>query len=238
MTCGQVRSVLPGYLDGTVSDSAGSAGHSEIVRHLAECTGCRQELEKYRKLSSLMSRVERAAPPPDLAVRIRVAISRAREEEGFANHLRRLRNRTELVVKNILEPLALPVTGGVVVALVVFAMVYQVLGVSVPLGAVAGDSPSNLLQPARVESLAQFPMTALGDTSPGGGMHPLLVEATVSADGKAASYRILSGPSDESVRRQLDQVMMFSRFRPELSFGRPTTGGHVVLSFSEVRVRG
>jgi hypothetical protein len=237
MTCGQVRNVLPGYLDGTVPGSARSAEHGEVVQHLAECTDCRQELEQFRKLSSLMSRVERVAPPPDLAVRIRVAVSLARKEAGFANHLRRLRNRAELVLKNILEPLALPVTGGVVVALVVFAVVYQVLGVSVPLGAVAGDSPSNLLQPARVESLAPFPMTALGDNSMGG-MRPLLVEATVSADGKAASYQILSGPSDESVRRQLDEVMMFSRFRPELSFGRPTTGGHVVLSFSEVRVRG
>jgi hypothetical protein len=66
----------------------------------------------------------------------------------------------------------------------------------------------------------------------------LLVEATVNAEGEAASYRILSGPTNQALRRELDQVMLFSRFRPELSFGRPTTGGHVVLSFSEFRVRG
>jgi hypothetical protein len=33
-------------------------------------------------------------------------------------------------------------------------------------------------------------------------------------------------------------VLLFSRFRPMMSFGRPTSGGHVVLSFSEVRVKG
>jgi hypothetical protein len=36
----------------------------------------------------------------------------------------------------------------------------------------------------------------------------------------------------------LDQLLFFYRFRPMLSFGRPTSGGHVVLSFGAVRVRG
>jgi hypothetical protein len=40
------------------------------------------------------------------------------------------------------------------------------------------------------------------------------------------------------VQHQLDQVMLFSRFRPQFSFGRPQAGGHVLVSFSEVRVRG
>ena len=39
-------------------------------------------------------------------------------------------------------------------------------------------------------------------------------------------------------RHQLDQMLIFSRFRPMLSFGRPTAGGHVVLSFSAIHVRG
>jgi hypothetical protein len=40
------------------------------------------------------------------------------------------------------------------------------------------------------------------------------------------------------VQRQIDQLLMFSRFRPQLSFGRPMGGGRVLLSFSEVHVRG
>jgi hypothetical protein len=40
------------------------------------------------------------------------------------------------------------------------------------------------------------------------------------------------------VQRELDQVLFFSRFRPQMSFGRPTSGGHVILSFSQIRVRG
>jgi hypothetical protein len=53
-----------------------------------------------------------------------------------------------------------------------------------------------------------------------------------------ADYQILSGPNSADLRHQLDQMLLFSRFRPMMSFGRPTSGGHVILSFSAVRVRG
>ncbi len=123
------------------------------------------------------------------------------------------------------------------VAFVVFVMVCQVLGLGVPLGAVTNDSPTNLLQPARLEALAPFPITGL-EESGHAGPHALLVEATVSAQGEAVSYRILAGPDTDTVRRQLDLVLLFSRFRPQMSFGRFTSGGRVVLSFSDISIRG
>jgi hypothetical protein len=51
-------------------------------------------------------------------------------------------------------------------------------------------------------------------------------------------YHILSGPTDSGVMRQIDQVMLTSSFHPLLNDGRPTNGGHVVLNFSAIRVRG
>jgi hypothetical protein len=38
--------------------------------------------------------------------------------------------------------------------------------------------------------------------------------------------------------RQLDLVLLFSPFRPQMSVGRFTSGGRVVLSFSDISVRG
>jgi len=122
-------------------------------------------------------------------------------------------------------------------AMVVFAFIYQFLGAGVPLSAATTDLPSNLLQPARLETLAGFQMSGLSETTPAG-QHALLVEATVSSAGEAVSYRVISGEVDRTMRRELDQLLMFSKFRPQLSFGRPTSGGHVVLSFSRISVRG
>ena len=233
MTCGKIRRQLPGYLDGALR----TGEHTLLREHLDSCADCRQELERYRKLSMLMSRAERAAPPADLALNIRVAVSQARAARGWTE---RLWSRASLILENILEPLAVPATGGVAAALLVFALVAQFIAVGVPLGAVPNDLPTNLLQPARLESLAPFPVPGPlnGDDAGLAGPHALLIEATVNAQGELVNYQILAGPDDLAVRRQLDQVLLFSRFRPQMSFGRPTPGGRVVLSFSEIRVKG
>jgi hypothetical protein len=66
----------------------------------------------------------------------------------------------------------------------------------------------------------------------------LTLDATVNAQGQAVDYKIISGPTDSDSKRQIDQVMLLSHFRPRLNDGRPTSGGHVVLNFNSIRVKG
>lgn len=237
MNCEQVRQWLPGYLDGALPADARSETRVKIGQHLEDCEICREELQAYRALSSLMSQVQRPEPPAEMALRIRVAAAQRLADRPWLHYVRRARTRAELVLKNVLEPLAIPATGGFTVALIVFVLVCQLLGMGVPLNAVSNDSPTNLLQPARLEALAPFPVTGLEDAG-NSGPHALLVEATINAQGEAVYYRILSGPDNDTIRRQLDLVLLFSRFRPLMSFGRFTSGGRVVLSFSDISIRG
>jgi hypothetical protein len=237
MDCEKVRRLLPGYLDDAIPAGMWADTHVSVGHHLESCEECRAELQAYQIMSSVMSSVQRAVPPADLSLKIRVAASQRRSDRNWLHYVLRARTRAELVLKNILEPLAIPATGGFTVAFVVFVMVCQLLGLGVPLGAVTNDSPTNLLQPARLEALAPFPITG-PEESGHAGPHALLVEATVNAQGEAVSYRILSGPDTDTVRRQLDLVLLFSRFRPQMSFGRFTAGGRVVLSFSDISIRG
>jgi hypothetical protein len=237
MDCNRVRQLLPGYLDGALPSDAWSETHLMVGHHLERCGECREELQGYLELSSLMSRMQRPAPPADLALRIRVAAAQRLADNSWLHYTRLARTRARMVLKNILEPLALPATGGFTVALVVFVLVCQVLGMGMPLSAVTNDSPTNFLQPARLEALAPFPVTGL-EESGHSGPHGLVVAATINAEGGAVTYEILSGPDNPRVRRQLDQVLLFSRFRPRMSFGRFTSGGRVVLSFSDISVKG
>lgn len=237
MNCDRVKRLLPGYLDGALPSRAWSETHVMIGHHLEACGGCREELQAYQAMSSMMSRVQRPAPPSDLALKIRVAASQRLAPHPLVHYARRARTRAGLILENILEPLALPATGGLAVTLVVFVMVCQMLGMGTPLRAGTDDSPTNLLQPARLEALAPFPVTGL-DEAGHAGPHGLLVETTINAQGEAVSYQILCGPDNPTVRRQLDIVFLFSRFRPQMSFGRFTAGGRVVLSFSNISVRG
>jgi hypothetical protein len=237
VNCEKVRELLPGYLDDAIPAGTWTDTHVSVGRHLETCADCREELLAYRAMSSMMSGVKRPAPPANLALQIRVAAAQRLSDRDWLHWARRAQTRAELVLKNILEPLAIPATGGFTVAFIVFVMVCQLLGLGVPLRAVTNDSPTNLLQPARLESLAPFPITGL-EESGHAGPHALLVEATVNSQGEAVNYRILSGPDTDTVRRQLDLVLLFSRFRPEMSFGRFTSGGRVVLSFSDISIRG
>jgi hypothetical protein len=231
MNCHEAERHLPGYLDGAIT----ACDHARLREHLAICEACREELENYRSLSVHLAQLEPVAAPPGLPVDIRLKVAQAQPPWV---RVHRIWTRALLVFENILEPLAVPATGGILTALVVFALLVQNILVGVPLGGVvANDLPLNLVQPARLESLAPFPVTGpAGDEHSRPGV--LLVEATLNAQGQVVSYKVLSGPHDPATNRQLDQVLMFSRFRPQLSFGRPTGGGRVMLSFSEVRVRG
>ena len=83
MNCAEVRGLLAGYLDGAWPAKR-ERDHGLVGHHLNSCVGCREELERYRKLSALMARAERPAAPADLAARIRVRVSEARAQSGGA----------------------------------------------------------------------------------------------------------------------------------------------------------
>jgi hypothetical protein len=233
MTCDRVRPQLAGYLDGTLAESS-AVPRSLAAQHLSECVDCRAELESYRQLQQLLNRAEPVAPPEDLAVRIRIAAAKARAEQPAGSKLRKFRDHIHVVLENILQPLALPATGGFVAAIFVFAIVMPFYARVAPLTPGPDALPATFFQQARLETLAGFSVSALDE----GKSEILLVQATVGADGSVVNYEILSGPRTPEVRRQLDQILMFSRFRPSTSFGRPISGGTVVMSFSAVNVHG
>ena len=230
MTCRTIQKKLPGYLDGALPP----VEQTTLAQHLAHCAGCRSELEATSRVSALLARTERALPPAGLALRIRVALAHERMRESW---LRRSVRRLRMGVRDVLQPLAVPATGGVLMSFAVYCVILQSLLVGVPLGgSVPNDQPINLVRPARLESLAPFPLHADRDLRPEIGSSVNMVEFRVNSAGRAVSYEILSGEADRDTRRQLDQLMMFSSFQPEMNFGRPTEDGRVVVRFDEFRV--
>jgi hypothetical protein len=223
MNCNEAARHLPGYLDGAMEAHT----QSRLRVHLDLCHECRNEAERYRLMSRALANLEPVPVPSDLALKIRIEASKF---TPFGLMLHRMRMRVGLVFGNILAPLAIPATGGVLTALGVFVLILQNLLVGVPMGGVvANDLPVNVVQAPYLESLGPIPAPTFDG---------LTLDATVNASGKEVEYRILSGPTDSGVTRQIDQVMLMSRFRPRLSDGMPTDGGHVVLNFSAIRVKG
>ena len=239
MNCKLVRNRLAGYLDDGISSAAMVRERTMVREHLEGCPDCREELQRYRRLGMLLSRVPSAMPPADLAARIRVAAAKAQASEGWRGRVKQIRNRVEILLDNVFRPITLPATGGFVSAILVFALVFQILAPGITVRAVENDVPINLMRPAELVSLPDYPAAWESEHDLDMALpHGLLVDVTVDALGGVTGYQILSGPRNNDMRRQLDQLLMFSRFSPMLSFGRPTAGGHVILSFSAVHVRG
>jgi len=238
MTCDKVHRRLAGYLDDASVSAARSAERAAIRQHLEICEPCREELQRYRKLAVMMSRVPRAVPPADLAVRIKVVVSQAQATQDWRGRWQHVKDRFEVLLDNIFRPLTVPATGGFFSAIVIFVFVLHVILPGITVQADPNDTPTALLRPAELISLSDMPASPLMQHPDVQLQHDLLVDVVVDAQGQMSTYDIVDGPDTPAIRHQLDQVLLFSRFRPMLSFGRPTPGGHVVLSFSSVHVRG
>jgi len=240
MKCTTVHTKLAGYLDDALASSARVEERGEIRAHLEFCSVCRTELERYRRLAVLLSRAPRALPPSDLAVRIRIAAAQAKARQNWPARLGASWDHTKVVLDNAFRPLTLPATGGFLSAILIFVIVLQLTVPGITVRAVSNDVQLNLLRPAELITLSDYPQSWAPEQNevelslP----HGLLVDVTVNAQGQMVNYQILSGPRGADLRHQLDEMLIFSRFRPMMSFGRPTGGGHVILSFSAVRVRG
>jgi len=240
MKCNTVRTKLSGYLDDAMIGGARVEERVQISQHLEACNVCREELEKFRKLSVMLSRVPRNIPPADLAVRIKVAAAQAQHSQSWQSRLQRMKDRAEILLDNVFRPLSVPATGGFFSAILVFVLVLQMILPGTTVRAVQNDVALNLMRPAELVTLSDYPQSWAPESQdlelsmP----HGLLVDVTVDSHGQMTDYQILSGPTTPELRHHLDQMLLFSRFSPMLSFGRPTAGGHVVVSFSAVRVRG
>jgi hypothetical protein len=237
LSCEKVRIFLPGYFDGALPADGGRFTRASIHSHIQECGPCRIELSRYQKLQQLLGKTERVVPPNALGVEIRLALARAREASKPSDWLRRFIDRADLMRQNILAPLALPSIGGLVSAVMIFMLVLPsyAAGPLRNLMGVIDEMPAMSFQPARIDTLAGFSVSGLDDSASKRGV---VVEATVGVDGDVVDYRILAGPDNAAVRRSLDQILLMSRFHPEVSFGRRIAGGRVIMSFSSVDVKG
>jgi putative zinc finger protein len=213
-TCSEIRSLLTPYLDGEIEREKFSA----VRFHLTYCASCRRRVEDYQEAQASLQSLARRRVPPELALRLRVQLSR---------HLHRdLLSRFRMFLDNALKPVLLPASGGVVAAVAFFAMLMSVPGATL----VSATPPSlDAATPPRILALAPISL-------PGGDADLVLV-THVNSDGKVLDYSVLSGQSSPALLRRLDRMLYFSQFAPAMVDG-VRTEGHVVISLRRITVRG
>ncbi len=220
MNCYQARSLFSPYLDGMLNGRQ----MRDLGNHLAQCNACRQESSLLSDTQRAVSSLGRHPAPPELALRLRIALSHEaarRRAQAFSSlHVR---------LENALNAFMVPATAGVISAIVFFGLLIGLFALPVR----ANNDVPTMLYTAPV--LAQSPFSS--------GMErinadSIVVEAYVDANGRVQDYRILSAPDGtDDIKPQLENMLIFTTFRPATTFGQPTSG-RAVLSFSKINVRG
>ena len=223
MNCAEMKKLFSPYLDGQVSGPEMRA----LTRHLDQCSRCAREYAATERAQQLLASLGSKKAPADLALKLRVAISRE------AAQVRRPRFEGALVrLENAINGFMVPATAGLVSAVLTFGLLLGFFALPGELRASSGDVPLMLYTRPQLERSA-FGMS-LGNMSD----DSVVIEAYVDANGRVEDYRILSQPDDaQAVLPQLKNLLIFTTFHPALSMGRPTTGT-AVLSFSKISVKG
>src|SRR5271167_3671396 len=221
MKCFVAKGLMSSYLDGEVTRSQ----LAEVDEHLQRCLECAARYASVRQTQALVGSLRRKAAPPELALRLRVAVS-----QEIANTKR---SRLELLGvrwDNAFNAIMVPATAGLVTTLIIFGLLISFLYPGQMRA--ANDVPTMLYTPAEL----QFTPFELSMGASNG--DSLVVEAYVGPDGRVQDYLILSAPEDaQAILPELKNMLIFTTFYPAKAFGQPTAS-RVILSFSKVQVKG
>ncbi len=221
MTCGQAKLLMSPYLDGAVTGRQMRA----LSQHVEECDACSHEYAELRQTQQLLAHVGRRKAPADLALKLRVAIS-----QEIARSSRPFLDSALVRLSNAINAVMVPATAGLASAVVVFGLLMGFM--ALPLQAGSPDVPLII---GTDPQLQQMSFGATLDSIHEGS---LVIEADVDSEGRVQDYHILSeSNTSPQLLPQVKNMLLFTRFRPATSYGRPTAG-RAVLSFSKISVKG
>jgi hypothetical protein len=224
--CDETQEKFTEYLDGRLNGREMQA----ISSHIAVCRSCEQEWASLRQMQSSVADLGPVPVPEDLLLRLRVAVSqeRARSRQSVFHNW-------DVVWKNTVGPFLLQAGAGLASAVLLLGSITLLVTMfAQPEMAQANkDEPLGNPTAPRLVSLS----SGSGDSGIGNASGPVVVEAYVNGAGQMYDYRIVSGPSDDATRAQIENLLLTSKFEPARYFGQPVRG-LAVLSFSGVSVRG
>ena len=222
MKCAQAKSMFSPYLDGVLTGTQMQA----LSKHMEGCCSCQDDYVSLQQVQELLGKIGPRRVPADAGLALRVAMSReiARSRHAYFEGVM-------VRLENTLNAFMVPVTAGLVTAIVIFGWLMGFLALPGQLQANYDDVPLMIYTAPQLQQSAFTTLDSISDDS-------LVIEADVDSRGRVQDYRILSNPREsQDLLPQVKNMLIFTTFRPATSMGHPTTG-KAVLSFSKISVRG
>lgn len=219
MSCENVQKLFSALLDRRTTRPE----HESVLAHLASCDACAERLQALENMRSDLRRLANPAMPAYLAQRLRVLASHER-----ARQLRRStwstlfaywKDRLELSFNNLMRPIALPIAGGLLSAVMVFSLIFlPSFGTATSLGI---DPVIDLITPVEGTVVGK-PDETPGEILRGPALScdQTIVELTIDPNGNVRDWSMVRGQLTEDVKN----VIVYSHFIPATYFGYPVEG--------------
>jgi len=212
MSCQFVHESMSSYLDNRLEES----DRRSVAHHLEECVECSTQHGRMAGVRESLRSLPIVLAPEHLAADLQILASkevlRSRRMSSVSAWLQFWMGRAQLVIDNLMRPMALPFAGGLTSALFIFCMLVPNLGL---LRTGANDTPSALYTEASVENVADFGSRASDDT---------LLEVRVDGQGRMVDYSLLQGQMNSDV----GNFLLFTTYTPATVFLQPAAGRIVI----------
>lgn len=212
MTCRSVQNSLSAQLDGRLPE--------EIRRgfegHLARCEECALAYEQLLEVRQALRELPVLSPPEHLSVALRVMASRERQRRlrwrSLSSALADWGAGVRLWLDNLMRPVALPLAGGLISALLLFSVLVPSIVFS--RHPIPRDVPISIFTEAALKFQSPF----------GFNNDDFVLEVLVDEKGFMVDYSVAEGQDlalDPQLRRSIENNLLFTEFQPATTFGYP-----------------
>ena len=212
-----------------------------VLAHLNTCSQCAERFETMQYARASLRDMARPQVPAALSMKLRVLASHERARriahQNFSTRLAHWVTATRLAFDNMMRPFAVPVTGGVLSAFVIFSLLVPSLsfphshGYEPPLAVAETDvqwgDPDGKLLGATADHARLLPGSALIDGN------EVSLTLLIDERGRVQDFYLSGGELTDEMK----SLILFSQFAPATVSGQPTWGLKQVVFTRSHRLR-
>ena len=224
MSCENVQERISLLLDGRMPE----AEQETVLAHTGVCRKCGAHLASLKSQRAMLRKMAQTPVPEVLAARLSVLASHERERQlarvSVRERVRRAAESLNLAFDNLMRPVALPLTGGLLSTLLLFGLMMPSLSFSHQTGgddfftAPQGYIVANPWDQGADDDARDFPV--FGSPNEPKSDYVNIVNFTIDESGKVVDWNVVRG----QVTDEMKSIILYSRFVPATTFGLPTSG--------------
>ncbi len=221
MSCDHVRDLIDLLIDRRLQGRVAGSQRDEAMAHVAACHSCGATFKAASGQRAVLRSLAAPSVPDKLAANIRVIASheRARQLTRITWRARwdAFCDRASLHFENMMKPVALPIAGGLISALLMFGVLIPSVSYA-RIRTIEPPSPVFTEPDGQVVGEGEFPrLESANQPSSNGRVVVLLV---IDDRGRVRDYHVTQG----AMTPEVQNFILFSIFTPATMFGKPTWG--------------